>query len=74
MMRAMVKPERCLACENCEVARTCAFGAVIREEGDAKPWIDFLKCSGCGKCKPVCRGQAMEYVVQPCTGRRRMSW
>jgi hypothetical protein len=45
MTRAMVKPERCLACENCEVARTCAFRAVIREAGDA----------GCPGCPPVVR-------------------
>ncbi|MEI6211261.1 MAG: hypothetical protein WCR06_06505 [bacterium] len=74
MTRALINPERCLACEVCEVERVCAFHAVIREARIDKPWIDFLRCSGCLKCKPVCRGQAMSYVVQPCTGGRRMSW
>ena len=74
MRRAMIKPDRCLACDVCAVATVCTFQAVIREEPDAKPWIDFIRCSGCHKCKSVCRGQAMEYVVQPCTGRRQMSW
>ena len=74
MTRAMIRPDCCLACAVREVARTCTFTAVIREEPTAKPWIDFLRCSGCAKCKKVCRGQAIEYVVKPCTGRRQMSW
>ena len=74
MKRAMIKPERCLGCETCEVERMCTFRAVIREDPADKPWIDFLKCTGCVKCKNVCRGRAMEYIVQPCNGSGRMSW
>lgn len=74
MMRAMIKPDRCLACVVCEVARRCPSKAVIREEATDKPWIDFLMCTGCLKCKEACRGKAMEFIVQPCTGGRRMTW
>lgn len=74
MIRAMIHPERCLGCAVCEVARLCPFKAIIREEAADKPWVDFLMCTGCRKCKEVCRGQAVEYIVQPCSGGRRISW
>jgi len=74
MKRAIIEPNRCLGCEECEVVRVCESRAVIREEPTQKPWIDFMNCTGCMKCKTVCRGQAMQFAVQPCTGRGRMSW
>lgn len=74
MQRALIKPEFCLGCKACAVADMCPFQSLIREDPRDKPWVDFLKCSGCAKCKHVCRGRAIEYVTQPCTGRARMSW
>ncbi|MDD5704496.1 MAG: 4Fe-4S binding protein [Kiritimatiellae bacterium] len=74
MTRALIKPSKCLACKVCAVAQFCPHTAVIREEATDKPWIDFLLCTGCRKCKDICPGRALEYIVQPCSGGRRMSW
>jgi len=48
--------------------------AVFRESLDARPWVDFYRCSGCLKCKPVCPRSASEEISHPCDGQRRMGW
>lgn len=48
--------------------------AIFREEPQDRPWVDFYQCSGCLKCKTLCPAGAIEEIVQPCSGGRRMGW
>jgi len=63
MRRPLVNPEHC---HNCQ--------AFLREEAGDKPWIDFYRCRGCMHGKTACANGAIEELVQPGTGGRRMSW
>ena len=74
MKRALINPEHCIGCADCAVIAVCERHAIIREDGESKPWIDFYQCCGCMKCKPVCPHDAVETLLQPCTGTQRMSW
>lgn len=74
MKRALIVPEACAGCIPCAVEETCANHAIIRESQDDKPWIDFYKCSGCLRCKALCRYGAIEDISQPCNGQGRMGW
>jgi len=74
MRRPLVKPERCGNCQPCRASAACDCRAFIREEAADKPWIDFYRCRGCLRCKPACAKGAIEELIQPCTGGRRMSW
>jgi Fe-S-cluster-containing hydrogenase component 2 len=48
--------------------------AFFREEPTDKPWVDFYRCGGCLKCKAACPWGAIEPIVHPCDGKRRMGW
>ncbi len=74
MKRAIIKPENCKNCSECAVIIICERDAIIREDAKNKPWIDFYKCSGCMKCKPACQFDAVDDIIQPCSGKARMSW
>ncbi len=74
MKRAMINPVNCKNCQPCKVETKCLHEAVIKEASDDKPWIDFYLCAGCMKCKAFCLNNAIEEIVQPCDGNRRMGW
>jgi MinD superfamily P-loop ATPase len=74
MKRALIHPERCQDCQPCAVVVQCPKEAVFREPPEAKPWVDFYRCSGCMKCKEWCPSGAVEEIAQPCTGRPQRSW
>jgi Pyruvate/2-oxoacid:ferredoxin oxidoreductase delta subunit len=72
MKRPIIIPEKCQACDECAIEAHCPKHAVIREQPNEKPWVDFYKCSGCLKCKTWCRNSAVEELSRPCdnSGRR----
>ena len=77
MKRAIIDPEKCNNCVDCNVQKCCPMGAVFRETGASskeKPWIDFYMCSGCLKCKTACLFEAIKLIVQPCTIKGRTTW
>ncbi len=74
MKRALIRPDKCTNCMPCEVERQCENRAVFREERDERPWVDFYRCSGCLKCKPVGPAAAIKEITQPCDGQGRMGW
>jgi MinD superfamily P-loop ATPase len=74
MKRALIRPEKCVNCQPCEVERQCAMKAVFREQASERPWVDFYRCSGCLKCKTICVSEAIEEICHPCDGRGRMGW
>ena len=74
MKRALIRPEKCINCQPCEVEEQCSVKAVFREEASERPWVDFYRCSGCLKCKTICVSEAIEEICQPCDGRGRMGW
>jgi Pyruvate/2-oxoacid:ferredoxin oxidoreductase delta subunit len=74
MKRALIRPDKCTNCMPCEVEGQCENQAVLREEPDERPWVDFYRCSGCMKCKAVCVCGAIEEIAQPCDGRARLGW
>ncbi|MEW5734764.1 MAG: glycyl-radical enzyme activating protein [Thermodesulfobacteriota bacterium] len=49
--------ERCLGCLACE--RACQEGAIRL---DKKNRVDWTRCTSCGKCVPVCSGEALRMV------------
>ena len=51
---AVVTPDRCRGCGDCE--QICEFGAIhLQGEGEVKvAWIDPAICRGCGVCVPRC--------------------
>ena len=74
MKRALIRPDKCINCQPCEVERQCAMTAVFREQANERPWVDFYRCSGCLKCKVICVSGAIEEIYHPCDGRGRMGW
>ena len=74
MKRALINPDKCGNCFECNVVALCPQKAMIREEPTDKPWVDFLLCRGCMKCKDFCNNGAVLEEIKPCTGGRAMSW
>jgi Fe-S-cluster-containing hydrogenase component 2 len=56
------------------VLENCPMKAVFREEESEKPWVDFYRCSGCLKCRPLCPSGAVRSITQPCDGSARRGW
>lgn len=74
MKRALINPEICKNCSNCLIELNCFNKAIIREEAEQIPYVDFYKCSGCMKCKNYCHNNAVLEVSQPCTGKAKAGW
>lgn len=74
MKRALVNPECCQNCPECNVAMLCPQKAIIREEPTDKPWVDFQLCRGCMKCKVFCNNGAVLEEIKPCNGGFAQSW
>jgi len=74
MKRVMIVPKKCQNCPTCEIEIICPKKAIFREEPNEKPWIDFYKCSGCLKCKPLCRSEAVECLARPCSEKNLGGW
>jgi len=74
MKRAMVEPKACKKCDVCEVDAKCPQKAVILEDKNNIPWIDFYKCRGCMKCKLYCKQGSVFEETKPCDGRFSPSW
>lgn len=67
--RAVVDPEKCVACRVC-VDKRCQFGAArmkyYAEYGEERVHIDEEKCMGCGCCVETCpAGAHTMKVVEP---------
>jgi Pyruvate/2-oxoacid:ferredoxin oxidoreductase delta subunit len=74
MKRALIHPEKCKNCEVCQIEANCPNHAVIKENPEEKPWVDFYLCTGCLQCKALCLQGAVEDITQPCDGKKRMGW
>lgn len=74
MKRAIIKPDICKNCENCQVEENCTYLAIIRECNEDKPWIDFYQCRGCMKCLAYCQFHAVAEVTHPCNGSAKQGW
>jgi len=74
MKRALINPENCLNCPECNVANFCPQKAIIRERPVDKPWVDFWLCRGCMKCKQLCVNDAILEESKPCNGDFSQSW
>ncbi|OGJ87004.1 MAG: hypothetical protein A2268_07310 [Candidatus Raymondbacteria bacterium RifOxyA12_full_50_37] len=74
MKRAMINPRICSNCDLCDVLELCEKKAVFKEDKTDKPWVDFYFCSGCLKCKLLCKNKAVEEIVQPCNGQEKLGW
>jgi Fe-S-cluster-containing hydrogenase component 2 len=74
MKRIMIIPLKCQNCNPCEIETFCPKKAIFREEPVEKPWIDFYKCSGCLKCKPLCKFDAIEELMRPCSENNLGGW
>lgn len=66
MKKAVIDPSKCMNCPDCDVEVNCSQKAIIREDTNDKPWVDFYKCSGCLKCKILCLYHAINEITQPC--------
>jgi Pyruvate/2-oxoacid:ferredoxin oxidoreductase delta subunit len=74
MKKAIIKPEVCKNCATCKIEDNCVNKAIIRENSEEKPWIDFYMCKGCMKCVNYCTNKAVEEIYHPCTGNARKGW
>lgn len=74
MRRALIDPNNCLNCDECNVAVLCPQKAIIREEPSDKPWVDFQLCRGCMKCKSYCINNAVLEEKKPCNMNSLQSW
>ena len=74
MKHALINPENCRNCFECNVAVLCPQKAIIREQSTDKPWVDFQLCRGCMKCKQYCAGSAVLEEIKPCDGNFTSSW
>ena len=74
MKRALINPDKCLNCSECNVALLCPQKAIIREQATDKPWVDFQLCRGCMKCKTYCNDSAVLEEIKPCNGGFAGSW
>ncbi len=74
MRRALINPEKCLNCQECKVDVLCPQKAIIRENPTDYPWVDFMLCRGCMKCREFCNNHAVLEEVKPCNGSLLQSW
>jgi Pyruvate/2-oxoacid:ferredoxin oxidoreductase delta subunit len=74
MKRAIIKLEICENCVPCLVEENCINKAIIREDAEEKPWIDFYKCRGCMKCINYCPNNAVKEIIHPCNGDAKIGW
>jgi flavoprotein len=74
MKRALIDPKICRNCDVCEVNAKCPQKAVIKEDDNDKPWIDFYKCRGCMKCKQFCEHGSILEEIKPCDGGFSQTW
>jgi Fe-S-cluster-containing hydrogenase component 2 len=74
MQRALVLIRTCLNCRPCPPEEQCQMKAFFRDPPDEKPWVDFYKCGGCLKCKPLCPANAIEPISHPCDSKARRGW
>ncbi len=74
MKRAIIQLEKCTNCTVCEPLEQCPMNAIFRETPEDRPWIDFYKCSGCLKCKPICPNGAIKLITQPCSMYGKKTW
>jgi len=74
MKRAMINLEKCKKCPECSVDSQCPQKAIIREEPADVPWVDFMLCRGCMKCKLFCGNDAVLEEIKPCNGGYARSW
>jgi len=74
MKRSMVDTKICRGCDICEVDAGCPQKAVIPEEKNDKPWINFYKCRGCMKYKTLCKNGAVLEETKPCDEKFTKSW
>ena len=74
MKRALIDPKICRKCDVCEINAKCPQKAIILEEKNDMPWIDFYKCRGCMKCKQLCKNSAVLEEIKPCDGSFSPSW
>jgi len=74
MKRAMVNQEKCHNCPECKVNAQCPQKAIIREESGDRPWVDFMLCRGCMKCKVFCANGAILEETKSCNGGFAKSW
>jgi len=74
MKRAMIDPKICRKCDVCKVNLKCTEKAVILEEKNDTPFIDFYKCRGCMKCKQFCEHGSVLEEIKPCDGNSLRSW
>jgi len=74
MKRAMVDPQICKKCDVCAINARCPQNAVLLEQINDTPWIDFYKCRGCMKCKTYCKHGSILEEVKPCDGKFSSGW
>ena len=74
MKRALIDPKNCLRCSECNVAALCPQKAIIREEPEDMPWVDFQLCRGCMNCKMYCNNSAVLEEIKPCNGGFAKNW
>ncbi len=56
--------DNCRKCMGKACQRACRFGAVSM--GDARAYIDPLKCKECGRCAQSCPYSAIAHLERPC--------
>jgi len=57
---AVVYPEKCINCGECQ--KICPFGAYLPAKNGNKAEVDLKKCYGCGICRSVCPAEAIRLV------------
>ena len=55
--------EKCIHCKQCYDDHFCEFNAIIWDEENEVPKIDYIACEGCNACKVLCPEDAFEINV-----------
>ena len=58
MHKALIEPNSCLRCVECQAAKACPVKAIFRIDNNDPNFVEPNFCHGCGDCITKCVGNA----------------
>lgn len=62
--KLVIDLQKCPANHSCPAVRVCPMNALVQEDSNHAPVIDYNLCIACGACVRVCGKQALQIVEE----------